>query len=353
MATEEEVTISELEFEQNLSDDMILPVEGTTNTKSTSLGVIRNWLKNTFQLIGSYVTTNTDQFIDSMKVMRGKNLEFREQNLDLDAVSSDTWGNSSMEFKDKDAQRLGFINVFARPSGEIYLRFYGGNYGIGVSSLGYAIAPQTPSNATQNEIITSNWDNLPKLRAVNNFTAHQNITTGNNDKIKIKDTRVDITSQTGTNTFNNIIFLDKNSLTAGNVAYIDQTDGTRKISIMAYNRASGENKEGQISVGVKADGRVYTECPASSLVNSIVTTSSLGNQSVKFGNGITIQWGQGNYRNGDLIDFDIPFSTTSYSAIATDTSTGVSIATGKVTTTNFEIKMSSSPRNIKWIAIGK
>lgn len=56
MATEEEITISELEFTDELADDMILPVESSLDTKSTSLGTIRNWLFGWFQKKTSLLT---------------------------------------------------------------------------------------------------------------------------------------------------------------------------------------------------------------------------------------------------------------------------------------------------------
>lgn len=47
MATEE-IEISELEFTEELASDNLIPVESTTDTKATSLQILKNWLSSFF-----------------------------------------------------------------------------------------------------------------------------------------------------------------------------------------------------------------------------------------------------------------------------------------------------------------
>ena len=47
MATEE-ITISELELTEELASDNLIPVESTTDTKATSLQILKNWLSSFF-----------------------------------------------------------------------------------------------------------------------------------------------------------------------------------------------------------------------------------------------------------------------------------------------------------------
>ena len=47
MATEE-IEISELEFTEELASDNLIPVESTTDTKATSLQILKNWLSGFF-----------------------------------------------------------------------------------------------------------------------------------------------------------------------------------------------------------------------------------------------------------------------------------------------------------------
>ena len=85
---------------------------------------------------------------------------------------------------------------------------------------------------------------------------------GNNDKFYMKDTRVDASSATGTDTFNTIIFQDKNGFNYGTVAIQDEADGSKRIRFSVTNKLTdGTTKADQIWVRVKKDGTIDTYAP--------------------------------------------------------------------------------------------
>lgn len=87
--------------------------------------------------------------------------------------------------------------------------------------------------------------------------------------------------------FGLVNFFDKNNVLTGLIENWQFDDGKMHILMRVINRG----KAAQILVGVNADGTFYTECPASKIQNSIVTTISHGSNYVRFGNGLQICWG--------------------------------------------------------------
>lgn len=62
-----EITISELELTEELNEDIVLPVETSTDTKSTTLSAIREWLKTFFVgLTGDETIEGQKTFTDSI-----------------------------------------------------------------------------------------------------------------------------------------------------------------------------------------------------------------------------------------------------------------------------------------------
>lgn len=62
-----EITISELELTEELNEDMVLPVETSTDTKSTTLSAIQEWLKTFFVgLTGAETIEGQKTFTDSI-----------------------------------------------------------------------------------------------------------------------------------------------------------------------------------------------------------------------------------------------------------------------------------------------
>ena len=112
--------------------------------------------------------------------------------------------------------------------------------------------------------------------------------------------------------FGTVNFFDKNNVQTGLIENWQFEDGRLHMLIRVINRG----KVAQMLVGVNANGSVYTECPASSINNSIVTTVSRGSNYVRFGNGIQICWGYAG-SNEQLITFPQPFKDTNYSITVT------------------------------------
>lgn len=70
MATEE-IEISELEFTEELASDNLIPVESSTDTKATSLQVLKDWLKSFF------VGKTGDEDIGGVKKFTSGNTQFK------------------------------------------------------------------------------------------------------------------------------------------------------------------------------------------------------------------------------------------------------------------------------------
>lgn len=139
-------------------------------------------------------------------------------------------------------------------------------------------------------------------------------------------------------------------------------DGTIANRLLARKKINGVNVYRGLTIGVKADGSTYTECPASRIDNSILTTVSHGSNYVRFGNGIQICWGRVNV-NGTItatnvkVNFPQPFSTIP-SVLSCDNAnagTNASIRVGWENTVSFTIgtRAGESSNGItNWIAIG-
>ena len=96
----------------------------------------------------------------------------------------------------------------------------------------------------------------------NTFYKSMHLIQANNDKLYLKDTRVDTSSETGTDTFNTIIFRDKNDFNYANIAVQDEADGGKRLRLFVQNKlADGTTKSEQIWIIVEKDGNVVTYAP--------------------------------------------------------------------------------------------
>lgn len=93
----EEIEISELEFTEELASDNLIPVESSTDTKATSLQILKNWLTSFFIKKSGDTMTG---LLDTMSYfrMRGGTTRIIEVN-SLD--NSQTWGTFEV-YKDSD-----------------------------------------------------------------------------------------------------------------------------------------------------------------------------------------------------------------------------------------------------------
>ena len=124
-------------------------------------------------------------------------------------------------------------------------------------------------------------------------------------------------------------------------------NGTIGNRLMARKKINGKNIYYGLTVGVKADGSLFTNLGRGNDDNSIVTTASHGSNYVRFGNGLQICWGAGT----GVQTFPLPFRDTDYMIADSDLTYHKyeGMWTTHKTTTQFEIKNSSSAQ---WIALG-
>lgn len=148
-----------------------------------------------------------------------------------------------------------------------------------------------------------------------------------------------------TTTRSSLRFTDKNNNQLTTLQCSMDTSGSVFSSLYAIGKG---NNLANITVGVKADGTVWTSAPASGTQsNGIVTTITAATRGVKLGNGYIINWGYG-ATNGTCT-FAVPFSNTSYIvALASDSSGGFPYYSSK-TTTNFKMTNHTGA----YIAIGR
>lgn len=109
------------------------------------------------------------------------------------------------------------------------------------------------------------------------FTDEVILEQGQNDKLFFKDTRVDVSSETGTDTFNTIIFRDKNNFNYANIAVQDEADGGKRLRLLVQNKlTNGTTKSEQIWIDVEKNGNVVTYAPTpatNSNTTNIATTA--------------------------------------------------------------------------------
>lgn len=101
------------------------------------------------------------------------------------------------------------------------------------------------------------------------------------------------------------------------------------------------------------NGNFFTRCPASDADNSITTTVSTGQDYVKLGNGLIIQWGT--ITSSGTVTFSLPYtSADSYSIgmIGNSDDTREDSITN-LTDTGFDASKRGGNRPFRWIAIGK
>ena len=106
---------------------------------------------------------------------------------------------------------------------------------------------------------------------------------------------------------------DINGCLVAPVLYKDGIIGNR---LMARKKINGHNVYQGLTIGVKADGSLFTNLGRGKYDNSIVTTASHGSNYVRFGNGIQICWGYAG-SGEQLITFPQPFKDANYSITAT------------------------------------
>lgn len=226
-----------------------------------------------------------------------------------------------------------------------------------------------PAGDNSNKIATTEWcydytksTNLvhrtgnEDISGTKKFLENLLLSVPNNDKLILIDPRVDCSSDTGTDTFNTIIFRDGANNNYANVAVQNMADGGNRLRLWVSNKKSdGTSVSEQLWIKALKDGSFQTYAPHCTNGNSILTTKeiSTGNNYALLGNGLIFQWGSELTSSTDHeVVLRKPFTTKSYFATCLDTSSGFNYAISDHSTTSFHIKSTSSGRNVRWFAVG-
>lgn len=121
MATEE-IEISELEFTEELASDNLIPVESSTDTKATSLQILKNWLSSFFiNLIDNQTIDGTKTFLDAVNY-QGINRGFALKNPNYDSLTVPTSIQGQyIAWTDKNGIDMSNINQIVRTDGSVSL----------------------------------------------------------------------------------------------------------------------------------------------------------------------------------------------------------------------------------------
>lgn len=157
MATEE-IEISELEFTEELAGDNLFPVESSTDTKATSLQILKNWLLSFFVgKTGNETIAGVKTFTSMQKIQgQGRPLELKSPDIDFTTAPS---SNKSMyiDYLDKNGTRIGVVGAGYYPNGDSRMYFQIGN--IANLSIGKrsdnSVYTHAPANSGANTILTT------------------------------------------------------------------------------------------------------------------------------------------------------------------------------------------------------
>lgn len=169
MATEE-IEISELEFTEELASDNLIPVESSTDTKATSLQILKNWLSSFFvDKTSNEDVGGTKNFLNICNFRN--TVYFGSQ---VDATNPPTSGykyTTTNWYRDKVGTVLGTQDVYKTNIDTIGHRLNvrrtvdgvgkSGNLSIEIDKTGLAVgrAPTPPQNSNGMEIVTTEWAN--------------------------------------------------------------------------------------------------------------------------------------------------------------------------------------------------
>lgn len=134
---EEEIEISELEFEEDLAGDLVFPVESASDTKATSLTVLKNWLKQFF------VGLSDDEIITGLKnFSRSDGVQIALTASHIDASSAPASSQyAGINVYDKNGHRIGKFECSQRSDGSFETIINATNLDGNNGQIAVAIAP--------------------------------------------------------------------------------------------------------------------------------------------------------------------------------------------------------------------
>ena len=124
MATEE-IEISELEFTEELAGDNLIPVESSTDTKATSLQILKNWLS------GFFVGKTGDEIISGIKTFERVIKSYQNSRV-IERINKDIGKTvATLETQSSDPTNNGLgLYAFSEDgstNGSIWLRYNNGS----------------------------------------------------------------------------------------------------------------------------------------------------------------------------------------------------------------------------------
>lgn len=267
------------------------------------------------------------------------------------------------DWRDKNGNRLAWLGVSYGTNGTKTLQLQKldtnlTNFIIGYPT--YAVTPSSTSNDTQ--VATTNWaGGLARVNSwtnTNSFNSNvYRISSANDSRFISKNSNLSRGTAPTSNVYGGYRFFDKDEKEIGG-GYTSVTSAGSNVSALHVLSPDG-TKGYTIGIYFHKDGTVGTTSPASNLDNSIVTTVSHTDYSVKLGNGLIINYGFLQTNKSKNITFDIPFSSANY-AVSCVTSAGIENVTSTFegawtvhskTTTGFSVTIANT-YFLEWIAIG-
>lgn len=119
---DDEIEISELEFEEELAGDLVFPVESASDTKATSLTVLKNWLKQFFVgLTDNETITGLKNFSNDGQSSDNAQIEITAGNIDASSAPASN-KYAGLLIKDINGTRIGKLEVAQYTSGGISIK---------------------------------------------------------------------------------------------------------------------------------------------------------------------------------------------------------------------------------------
>ena len=342
-------------------------------------------LVNTKADDNSVVHLTGNEIITGVKTINtsdaGTHLILKSNVIDSDVVPVEKQYDNYIDFRDKDDMLIGRVFTQKNTVGSdgTVIGAWNGNtaYYMGIESDGYAFAP-TPSSASDNstKIATTAWVN-------SHIDVNPNIvrTTGSqmiSGKKYFKDETVPITFRNNnaeqlvipeayTEQFLN--FEDKNGIRIASFGGAITDAGNGRAYMAASKYVNDQWYFCCIDAYIRQDATMYTQCVASDVINSIVTTTGISkaaNGYFRFGNGMLIQWGTLGAAGTDAtgtFNFPVAFSNTNYAINITSIAASASATSNvranrminynSLTTTGCGWQQDSyADAGARWIAIG-
>lgn len=159
----EEIEISELEFTEKLAGDNLLPVESSTNTKATSLQILKNWLSSFFVgKTGSENISGQKVFKDMPVLNASNNAKAFLKSQTIDITTNPTANQTNqIYFGDKNEFVYGVLQANQDTDKNVSLLMTARNATSSYGSLGVIINPDNsittgcPASDVAGSIVTT------------------------------------------------------------------------------------------------------------------------------------------------------------------------------------------------------